>query len=62
MRYRPGTAAVRKHAARSGQRTERDVSTLTEELVRLGHQVTVFASGDSRTTARLALWHCEPPL
>jgi len=29
--------------------TERVVSYLTEELVRLGHEVTLFASGDSRT-------------
>ena len=48
--------------------TERVVSTLTEELVRRGHEVTLFASGDSRTAARLeptvdeALWHREPPL
>ena len=33
--------------------TERIVSYLTEELVRLGHDVTLFASGDSITTARL---------
>src|SRR5436305_513773 len=33
--------------------TERVVSWLTEELVRLGHDVTLFASGDSMTTARL---------
>lgn len=33
--------------------TERIVSYLTEELVRLGHDVTLFASGDSRTKARL---------
>jgi glycosyltransferase involved in cell wall biosynthesis len=33
--------------------TERVVSWLTEELVRLGHRVTLFASGDSRTRARL---------
>ena len=33
--------------------TERVVSYLTEELVRQGHDVTVFASGDSRTSARL---------
>ena len=33
--------------------TERVVSWLTEELVRQGHQVTLFASGDSRTAARL---------
>ena len=34
--------------------TERVVSWLTEELVRLGHDVTLFASGDSRTKARLS--------
>ena len=33
--------------------TERVVSYLTEELVRLGHDVTLFASGDSITSARL---------
>lgn len=33
--------------------TERVVSYLTEELVRLGHEVTLFASGDSRTAATL---------
>ena len=33
--------------------TERVVSYLTEELVRQGHDVTLFASGDSDTTARL---------
>jgi len=33
--------------------TERVVSFLTEELVRAGHDVTLFASGDSRTAARL---------
>jgi glycosyltransferase involved in cell wall biosynthesis len=33
--------------------TERVVSWLTEELVRLGHEVTLFASGDSMSTARL---------
>lgn len=33
--------------------TERVVSWLTEELVRRGHDVTLVASGDSRTTARL---------
>jgi glycosyltransferase involved in cell wall biosynthesis len=34
--------------------TERVVSWLTEELVRLGHEITLFASADSRTSARLA--------
>jgi glycosyltransferase involved in cell wall biosynthesis len=33
--------------------TERVVSYLTEELVRQGHDVTLFASGDSRTLGRL---------
>ena len=42
--------------------TERVVSWLTEELVALGHDVTLFASGDSRTSGHLvpvcpkALW------
>jgi glycosyltransferase involved in cell wall biosynthesis len=34
--------------------TERVVSYITEELVRRGHQVTLFASGDSQTSAHLA--------
>lgn len=33
--------------------TERVVSYLTEELVRQGHEVTLFASGDSETRAKL---------
>ena len=33
--------------------TERVVSVLTEELVRRGHDVTLFASGDSMTSAQL---------
>jgi glycosyltransferase involved in cell wall biosynthesis len=46
--------------------TERVVFTLTEELVRRGHDVTLFAAGDSQTSARLvptvdtALWHRRP--
>jgi glycosyltransferase involved in cell wall biosynthesis len=42
--------------------SERVVSWLTEDLVALGHEVTLFASGDSQTTAQLvpvcpqALW------
>jgi len=37
--------------------TERVISWLTEELVALGHDVTLFASGDSVTSARLeAMW------
>jgi glycosyltransferase involved in cell wall biosynthesis len=38
--------------------TERVVSYLTEELVRQGHEVTLFASGDSRTAAELVA--CAP--
>jgi hypothetical protein len=34
--------------------TERVVSWLTEELVALGHEVTLFASADSRTAGNLA--------
>lgn len=33
--------------------TERIVSYITEELVAMGHDVTLFASGDSETTAKL---------
>jgi len=37
--------------------TERVVYWLTEELVALGHDVTLFASGDSRTSGKLeAIW------
>lgn len=36
--------------------TERAVHSLTEELLRQGHEVTLFASGDSQTKARL----CAP--
>ena len=37
--------------------TERVVHWLTEELVALGHDITLFASGDSRTSGRLeAMW------
>src|SRR5205823_13335701 len=48
--------------------TERVVSTLTEELVGRGHDVTLFAPGDSSTSGRLvptverSLWHREPRL
>jgi len=37
--------------------TERVIYWLTEELVALGHDVTLFASGDSKTSAKLeAVW------
>ena len=38
--------------------TERVVSALTEELVKRGHLVTLFASGDSQTSAELVA--CTP--
>jgi glycosyltransferase involved in cell wall biosynthesis len=39
--------------------TERVVSYLTEELVSMGHDVTLFASGDSVTSAKLeTAWPC----
>lgn len=47
--------------------TERVVAVLTAELVAMGHQITLYASGDSRTSARLvpmvdrALWRSETP-
>jgi glycosyltransferase involved in cell wall biosynthesis len=41
--------------------TERVVSFLTEELVRQGHEVTLFASGDSKTAATLVPM-CESAL
>jgi glycosyltransferase involved in cell wall biosynthesis len=46
--------------------TERVIHTLTEELIRRGHQVTLFAAGTSQTSARLvptceqAAWRHEP--
>ncbi len=40
--------------------TERVVSWLSEELVALGHDVTLFASGDSVTSARLELVWAKP--
>jgi glycosyltransferase involved in cell wall biosynthesis len=50
--------------------TERVVSVLTDELVKQGHSVTLFASGDSRTSATLVaacpraqrLMGCADPL
>lgn len=40
--------------------TERVVSALTEELVRMGHDVTLFASGDSQTSAKLVAAFPKP--
>jgi len=34
--------------------TERVIYALTEELIKRGHEVTLFASGDSRTSAKLS--------
>jgi hypothetical protein len=37
--------------------TERVVAWLVDELASLGHEVTLFASGDSKTAAKLhAVW------
>ena len=47
--------------------TERVIASLTAELVRMGHEVTLYAAGDSRTEARLvplverALWKSDAP-
>src|SRR5947209_1844411 len=39
--------------------TERVIAWLVDELVELGHDVTLFASGDSSTRAKLkAVWPC----
>jgi hypothetical protein len=46
-------APLRERAATTLWGTERVVSYLTEELIRQGHQVTLFASGDSITSAEL---------
>lgn len=40
--------------------TELVVSLLTDELVRRGHEVTLFASGDSITLAKLQSVGIEP--
>jgi glycosyltransferase involved in cell wall biosynthesis len=40
--------------------TERVINTLTEELVKRGHDVTLFATGDSQTSARLSSVHPKP--
>ena len=48
--------------------TERVAHTITEELFRRGHEVTLFAAGGSSTSARLvvtcepAAWHRQPPM
>ncbi len=45
--------------------TERVIASLTTELLRMGHEVTLYAAGDSRTEARLiplverALWKSD---
>ena len=40
-----------------GDSVEQLVALITEELVRRGHDVTLYATGDSRTTARLRSIH-----
>ena len=52
--HRSGSATIRKRASKTVWRDgNRIVSYLTEELIRQGHDVTLFASGDSETAARL---------
>ncbi|MBB6219543.1 hypothetical protein GGE66_000487 [Rhizobium leguminosarum] len=41
--------------------TERIVSYLTDALVAQGHDVTLFASGDSITAAKLVSCRCGAP-
>ena len=55
---RPDRAADGKRAAEALWRHRAIVSYLTEELVELGHEVTLFASGDSITGANLV--RCAP--
>lgn len=40
--------------------TERVIHTLTEELIRRGHDVTLFASGDSKTSGQLSSVYPKP--
>ena len=54
----PDRAIGRGCASETIRGTERVVHWLTEELVELGHEVTLFASGDSVTSARLVA--CSP--
>ena len=49
----PGCPAYRGCAAEVYGGIERVVSFLTEELVSMGHEVTLFASGDSGPRAKL---------
>ena len=44
---------MRKRAPKLYGGTERIVAYLTEELVRRGHEVTLFASGDSTANAKI---------
>lgn len=50
IRVPPGPKDVPKGSSGA---TEHVVSKITEELVKRGHQVTLFASGDSKTKAKL---------
>ena len=61
--HRSGCSPTRASPTHQIWGTERVIHSLTEELVRRGHEVTLFASGDSVTSARLepiverAIWH-----
>ena len=39
--------------------TERVISWLADELVALGHEVVLFASGDGEVAARVDRWHAK---
>ena len=55
---RADRATYRERAAALLWRHERVVSYLTDELVQMGHDVTLFASGDSVSSANLV--RCVP--
>jgi glycosyltransferase involved in cell wall biosynthesis len=59
---RTGRPPVRECPPKLYGGTERVISYLTEELVRLGHEVTLFASGDSETNAKLVPACCRETL
>ncbi len=58
MRIAQVSPLIESVPPRSYGGTERVVSWLTEELVRMGHDVTLFASGESQTAAELVA--CSP--
>jgi glycosyltransferase involved in cell wall biosynthesis len=53
MRIAINSPIIERIPAKKYGGTERVIYALTEELVKMGHQVTLFASGDSITSAKL---------